>query len=335
MNTVTAGIIGLGYWGPNLLRNFAAAEGCNIKYGCDLDDSNLEKQRARFPSVTYTKNADDLFNDPDVNLVIIATATSGHYPLAKQALEAGKHVFIEKPMTETSEQARELNAIAKENGLQIFVDHTFVFAPAVERITSMATSGELGELLYFDSSRINLGIIQKDTNVLWDLAVHDLSILSTFKDLDDITEISAHGDSHYGEHAEVGHLHLSFKDGFHAHIHVSWLAPVKIRHTILGGAKAMITYDDTEPSEKLRVYDKGVDNDDTKPDPFFPKYRSGDILIPALALKETLLTEAEHVIGCLQGNETARAPGEDGRKIVQVLEKADASLASRGPVPFQ
>ncbi len=328
MKTVRTGIVGLGYWGPQLLRNFTAQPKCTMLWGCDLEEVNIEKLKRHYPSIQFTTSFDDLINDATVELIIIATPTKAHFSLAKKALEAKKHVFIEKPMTANSKEAQELLVLAKKNKCQIFVDHTFTFTPAIEKIQELVKNNALGKLLYFDSVRINLGIIQKDTNVLWDLAIHDLSILSTFTNLDDIIDVRAHAVAHYGKHAEVAHLHLQYKNGFHAHIHVSWLSPVKIRQTILAGTKAMITYDDTEPSEKLRLYDAGVDHDTTKADPFFPKYRAGDIIIPKLRQTEALSVEASEVLESVLGNAKARSSGAMGAKIIEILEAADASLST-------
>jgi len=329
MNTVTVGLVGLGYWGPNLLRNFAAHPKCHLKWACDQKEALLEKARAHHPAITYTEKYEEMLSDNDLDLVLIATPTSSHFALAKAALAAGKHVFIEKPMCNTSKEADELNALAKEKGLMIFVDHTFAFAPAVERIQQAVQSEQLGKLLYFDSTRINLGIIQPDTNVLWDLAIHDLSILHTVKPLFDVVEVSAHGNQYYGKHAEVGHLHLQYEDNFMASIHVSWLSPVKIRQTILAGSKAMVTYDDTEPSEKIRLYDKGIVHDTEKPNPMLPTYRSGDVLIPALPPKETLFLEADDVLGCILEKRSPRVSGEDAAVLLRILEAANASLKTK------
>lgn len=326
MNPIRIGIIGLGYWGPHLLRNFAAQDDCEVVYGCDLKESNQAKLRKHYPAVTFTGNDEDIFSDPSVDLVIVATPTKTHFPLAQRALEAGKHVFIEKPMTSTSKESEELVALAKKQGKRIFVDHTFVFTPAVGKIVEFYRDGVLGTLLYYDSVRINLGIIQRDANVLEDLAVHDISILSAFTDLTEIVKVSAFGSKFFGVQEEDAHLHLVYKSGFSAHIHVSWLSPVKIRQTILGGTKAMATYHDTEPSEKLRLYDRGVDHDDTQPDPFFPKYRAGDVLIPALPLTEALSNEALHVLRVIRKEEEPRASGEDGANIVRILELANQSM---------
>jgi predicted dehydrogenase len=336
VNHVRTAIIGLGYWGPNLLRNFAAQSECEMIYGCDLEESNIEKARSHYPALTYTKDAEDIFSDSSINLVLIAVPTNVHFPLAKQALENGKHVFIEKPMTSKLEEAEELVTLSHNNQKHIFVDHTFVFAPSVQKMKEAAISGELGDLLYFDSVRINLGFIQKDINVIEDLAIHDLSILNTFMDLAAVETIAAHGSTHYGTQTENAHLFLTWKNGFQAHIHVGWLSPVKMRKTILAGSKAMMTYDDIEPSEKIRLYDKGVVHDASHPDPMLPSYRSGDIVIPAIPPKETLAIEAQHVLKCVNGNEKPYVSGGEGVKVLRILERARYSLESNGaPVSYK
>jgi predicted dehydrogenase len=326
MTSVSVGIVGLGYWGPNWLRNFASTEGCELTWGCDLSASRIQKFSRQYPAVRFTKNFEDLLNDKSLDAIVIATPTDSHFPLAKAALEAGKHVLVEKPMTGTVKEARTLVALAKKNKKQLLVDHTFAFTSAVEKIREIVDAGKVGSLLYFESSRINLGLIQKDVNVLWDLAVHDLTILSCIADLGTVTEVLAVGSAHYGKQIEDGHLHLTFKSGLAAHIHASWLSPVKIRKTFIAGRKAMIVYDDTEPSEKVRLYDKGIDHDDTKPDPFFPKYRSGDVLIPAISNSEALAAEAKHFIDCIHGKAKPMVSGADGLAMVKILEAADESL---------
>lgn len=331
-DTSVIAIIGLGYWGPNLLRNFSALENCRVKYACDKNTDRLKKLKKQYPGIAFISDAEEIWNDREVEAVVIATPTSAHFTLAQAALKAGKHVLVEKPMTATAKEAKILVDLAKKQKKQLLVDHTFAYTSAVSKMNDLIAQRTLGKLLYFDSTRINLGIIQKDTNVIWDLAVHDLSILNSFVDFTDISEIFAHGSAHYGKHIEIGHLHLKFKTGFYAHIHVSWLSPVKIRHTILGGTKAMVIFDDTEPSEKIRVYDKGIDHDDTKPDPFFPKYRSGDVLIPALDSTEALQREAAHFIDCIQGKAKPIVPGELGRQMVRILEFSDESLKRNAPI---
>lgn len=331
---VRVGIVGLGYWGPNLLRNFAADSDCMVVWGCDLNTTRLHKLERQYPAVRFTTDAPNLLDDKTLDLIVIATPNETHADLASRALKAGKHVFIEKPMTRTTKEADALLHLGKRVRRKIFVDHTFVFAPAVQEMAVLANRGMLGKLLYFDSTRINLGLIQKDVNVLWDLAIHDLAILSTFMNLRDIRTISAHGHAYFGNQEEVAHLHLDFRSGFHAHVHVSWLSPVKLRTTILAGTRSMVTFHDTEPSEKLRVYDKGVDRGkpdssavaSAKADPFFPLYRSGNILIPAIPNTETLALEVRHVLRCLQGKEEPWVTGDDGRTVVAILEAADKSM---------
>jgi predicted dehydrogenase len=332
MKRISIGIIGLGYWGPNWLRNFAMNEACELRYGCDLKKDRTEKFSRQYPAVRFTNNIDELLSDPSLDAVVIATPISSHCVLAKAALEAGKHVLLEKPMASTVKEAETLTALAKKKKKLLLVDHTFAYTSAVRSIVSIIEKKTLGDLLYFDSTRINLGIIQKDCNVLWDLAIHDLTILASIADLKDVTNVYATGSTHYGSHIEDGHLHLTFRSGFAAHIHASWLSPVKIRKTFIAGRKAMITYDDTEPSEKLRLYDKGIDHDTTKPDPFFPKYRSGDILIPALSMTEALATEAQHFLDCINRKTKPLVSGEDGLMMVRILTEADRSLKLKKPV---
>ncbi len=334
-SAVSVGIVGLGYWGPNWLRNFAMLEDCELRYGCDLSKDRCAKFARQYPAVKFTVSYDDLLNDKSLDAIVIATPTASHFPLAEAALKAGKHVLIEKPMTGSAKEAATLVALAKKEKKLLLVDHTFAYTSSVQRITEAVHNGNLGDLLYFDSTRINLGLIQKDTNVLWDLALHDLTILSEIADLSKVTEVMAIGSAHYGKHVEDAHLHLTFSTGLAAHIHASWLSPVKIRKTLIAGRKAMIVYDDTEPSEKIRIYDKGIEHDDTKPDPFFPKYRSGDVLIPALPMTEALSTEARHFVECIQGRAKARVTGEDGERMVKILEAADESLRKNGPVKVQ
>jgi predicted dehydrogenase len=334
---LTIGIVGLGYWGPNLLRNFSSTEGWTVKYACDLEEKNLAKMKGQYPAIIYTNDLTVLLNDPELNAIAIATPTSSHFPIAKAALENGKHVLIEKPMAESAAQADELIALAKANNLHILVDHTFVYTGAVRKIRELVQSGDLGDLYYFDSTRINLGLIQKDVNVLWDLAIHDLSILSQICDLTTLKNLYAHGSKHYGNQEEIGHLHMSFAGGFEAHIHVSWLSPVKLRQTIIGGTKKMILFNDIEPSEKLRIYDTGIHHalGETKPgDPFFPAYRTGDVLIPKIDSAEALRLESSHFRDVLLGKEPARVTGEHGRHIVQILEFANQSLRENRSLTF-
>lgn len=331
---IRVGIVGLGYWGPQLLRNFATLDPneCVVKYGCDKNPARCQAFARQYPAITFTESFDDLLNDKTLDAVLIATPTSTHYALAKSALESGKHVLVEKPITDDVSKAEELVALAKKKGLILLVDHTFAYTQAVRMIREMRETGALGDLLYVDSTRINLGLIQKDTNVLWDLAVHDLTILGALAPLSEIEEVFACGSAFYGPQIEVGHLHLKYRSGLHAHVHVSWLSPVKIRSTIISGRKSMIIFNDTEPSEKIRIYDKGVDHDSSKADPFFPKYRTGNVVIPSLPLIEALTTEAKHFLACIRGEEKPMTSGEDGMHIVRILTLADRSIAENKPL---
>jgi len=334
--SATIGIVGLGYWGPNLIRNFIATPGWTVKYGCDLSQAHLDKMRAQYPSVSYTTDLSVLLADPALDAIAVATPLTTHFAISKAAIEHGKHVLIEKPITETVAESDTLTALAAARGVRILVDHTFVYTGAVRKIRDLVTSGDLGTLYYFDSTRINLGLIQEDSNVLWDLAIHDLSILGEICDLTTLRSIYAHGSKHYGRFEEIGHLHLSFAHGFEAHIHVSWLSPVKLRQTIIGGTKKMVLYDDIQPSEKLRIYDTGVQAGGLgaaqRGDPLFPTYRTGDVLIPKLDNTEALRLEAEHFLAVVEGRAEPRVPAAQGRTILDILVRANRSLAERRPV---
>ncbi len=331
--TVTIGIVGLGYWGPNLLRNFAKTDGICVKYACDLSEAARQKYAAMYPSVTFTPDFDAVLNDSEVDAIVIATPVTTHFPLAKKALEAGKHVLVEKPLTAKHHEALELVALAKKQKKILMVDHTFVYEDAVQKIRQYVSDGTLGKLLYFDSTRINLGLIQSDTNVFWDLAVHDLSILSSLRSLADVREVRAYGRKFHTKQEEMGYLHLTFDDGFMAHIHVSWLSPVKIRQTLIGGTDKMIVYNDNEPSEKIRLYDKGVQVKKEEQTFALPLYRSGDVLIPQLRATEPLAELAAHFRDCIQGKEKPRTSGAQGAEVVEILELAMQSLQSDKAVP--
>ncbi len=332
MSRRSVGIVGLGYWGPNLVRNFAAIQDWEVRWVCDLKEENLAKIRAQYPWVKTTSSLADLLNDPTLDLVAIATPTNTHAALAEQVLNSGKHVLVEKPLASTVVEGEKLVALAGTQGKHLFVDHTFVYAGAVRKMRQLKDSGELGDVYYFDSTRINLGLIQQDINVLWDLAIHDLSILGQIADLSTIKTIYAHGSAHHGKQIEIAHLHLGFANGMDAHIHASWLSPVKIRQTLVGGSKKMVVFDDIHPSEKLRIYDVGVSRKqmgEEKPgDPFFPMYRSGDIVIPKIDATETLKTEALHLLDCVNGMAQPLVSGKDGLAILRILDASDRSLAS-------
>lgn len=336
MSTVTAaklsaGVIGLGYWGPNLVRNFAESSNFEMRWASDLRPARLESIRKRYPALRTTTRAEEMLADAALDAVAIATPVDTHFKLACAALNAGKHVLLEKPMTRTAAEADELLALAAVKKRLIMVDHTFLFTPAVQQIKLRIAAGELGRLNFIDSVRINLGIVQHDVNVLWDLAPHDLSIVLHAVDRRP-QRVSAVGACHTSGHrADVAHLYLDFGGNLIVHIHSSWLSPVKVRQIVFGGAQRTLIYNDNEPSEKIRLYEAGVDlqnQDEEGIRNVLVSYRRGDVLIPNLELKEALSTEVDHFHACITRGEPCISGGEFGREIVRILEAADQSMAS-------
>ncbi|MGN6818065.1 MAG: Gfo/Idh/MocA family protein [Sphingomonas sp.] len=326
------GLVGYGYWGPNLLRNFAKQKGCTVRYVCDQSEARRAAAEAAQPGVKTTADFADLLNDPEVQAIAIATPTSSHFPLALKALQAGKHVLVEKPMTASVEEGEKLLAEAKARGLTLMVDHTFIYTPAVRRMRDLVRSGELGDVLYYDSTRINLGLFQHDVDVLWDLAVHDLSILAYLVD-DKPLAVSATGKAHVaGSPENVAFLTVSFGGPTIAHVNVNWLAPVKIRRTILGGSKKMVVYDDLEPSEKIKIYDKGVTiaENAEQAERMRVGYRIGDMHAPNLDAFEALSVEAAHFLDCIANGTTPDTPGDMGLQVVRILEAATQSMREGG-----
>jgi predicted dehydrogenase len=334
---IKIGVIGFGYWGPNLVRNFTIPGKCRASIVADLDPTKLARAVERFPGIATTSDVADLWKDPQIDAVAIATPVRSHFGIAEAALKSGKHVFVEKPMTETVEQGRRLIELAARKSRVLMVDHTFVYTPAVQRIRKLVQSGELGKIYYYDSLRINLGLFQHDVNVLWDLAVHDLSILDYVLDARPVA-VSAVGISHVpGAPENVAYLSLFMPDATVAHINVNWLAPVKVRQTLIGGSKKMIVFDDLEPSEKLKVYDRGITLSE-KPEQLYETlvgYRTGDMWAPNLPVTEALHTEALHFCACIEGRETPITGGEMGLRLVQTLELATQSMKQQGlPITF-
>ncbi len=328
---INVGIIGYGYWGPNLVRNFSEASQTHVVMVSDCDEARLRLVNARYPAVRITTDARDLIESPDVDVVVIATPVAAHFDLAMQALRAGKHVFVEKPLAETAEKAERLIEEAEKRGLVLHVDHTFVYTGAVRKMHEMMTAGELGELYYYDSVRINLGLFQTDVDVMWDLAVHDLSIMD-YVFPGEIAEVSAVGMNVAGSHTNIAFLTVFFENNSIAHLHVNWLAPVKVRRTLIGGSRKMIVYDDLEPSEKIKIYDKGITVDGDKQDSYNRRigYRTGDMCAPQLDLKEALLVEAEHFADCVANGQPSISDGHAGLRVVRILEAASHSLRERG-----
>jgi predicted dehydrogenase len=256
---IRIGVIGYGYWGPNLVRNFMAAPGSAVMRVCDLRKERLSSLGKLYPGLKTCTDSSELINDPEIDAVVIATPVSSHFDLAMAALKAGKHVLVEKPLAAKSDQARKLVDEATARNLVLLVDHTFVYTDAVRKIRELISSGQLGDIYYYDAVRVNLGLFQHDVNVIWDLAIHDLSIIDHVLPSKPVA-VAATGISHVpGQPENVAYITLFFSSAQIAHVHVNWLTPVKVRHTLIGGSEKMILYDDLEPSEKLKVYDKGID----------------------------------------------------------------------------
>ncbi len=326
------GVIGYGYWGPNLVRNFAEAPGAKLIGISDARSARLDQARRRYPSALLTERASDLLADPTVDAVAIATPVSSHFELAMEALQSNKHVLVEKPLAANCEQAIRLIDEAERRNRVLMVDHTFVYTGAVRRIREMIANGELGDIYYYDSVRVNLGLFQHDVNVIWDLAVHDLSIMD-FVLASKPVAVSATGISHIaGQPENVAYLTLFFADNKIAHLHVNWLAPVKVRRTLIGGSEKMIVYDDLEPSEKVKVYDKGVSLS-SSPEAVYQllvSYRSGDMWAPNLDQAEGLQTEARHFIACIEESKQPSTDGQAGLRVLRILEAAEKSMRERG-----
>lgn len=326
-------IVGYGYWGPNLVRNFSETKGAEVAAVCDLRPKVLEQVRTRYPKVDVTTNYDDVLRDSSIDAVAIATPVGTHADLAIKALQANKHVLVEKPLSGNSVDARRVVDEAKQRNRVLMVDHTFVYMGAVQKIRQLVASGELGDMLYFDSVRVNLGLYQPDVSVIWDLAVHDLSILQCWIPRTP-RAVSCVGVAHLEGHpVDVAYLTLFYDDNLIAHVHVNWLSPVKVRRTLLGGSKKMIVFDDLDPMEKIRVYDRGV----TKQEDLIGSgqipiayRRTGDVWMPQFDMTEALRVEAAHFVKCVTEGEKPMTNGEVALQIVEILETAEKSMRQQG-----
>ena len=329
---VRIGLIGCGYWGPKLLRNFAKAPGAQVVAVCDLRPERLSGIQESWPGLAATVDADELLRMPDLDAVIVATPVATHFDLAFKALQAGKHVLVEKPLAPSAELAQRLTDEADRRELVLMVDHTFVYSGAVRAIGKLLADDGIGEMLYYDSVRVNLGLFRHDVNVLWDLAVHDLSIIDYLVKKRPCA-VSATGLQHYrGEQENIAYITLFFGGSLIAHVHVNWLAPVKVRHTLIGGTQKMIIYNDLEPIEKVKVYDRGITMTDD-PESILQMrvgYRTGDMLAPWLDDTEALRTEALHFIDCVANSKRPITDGQAGLRVVRILEAATQSMADRG-----
>jgi predicted dehydrogenase len=331
---IRVGVIGYGYWGPNLVRNFADSSNVEVVAVSDLRSERLANLNKRYPMIRITTNHRDLLADNDIDAIAIATPVSTHFPLAMEVLRAGKHVLVEKPLAASSEEAVQLIEVAERRRRVLMVDHTFVYTGAVRKIKELAASGALGEIYYYDSVRVNLGLFQHDVNVIWDLAVHDLSIMD-FVIPSRPCAVSATGLSHVAGGTEnIAYLTMFFDGALIAHIHVNWLAPVKLRRTLIGASRKMIVYDDLEQSEKVKVYDKGITLNnhfsDQKMMQILVGYRTGDMLAPQVDVTEALRTEVEHFVRCIENGEQPITDGMAGLRIVHILEAATQSMQDQG-----
>ncbi len=330
--SLNIGVVGCGYWGPNLIRNFSQTPNCVLKTLCDTSRSRLGHMRRLYPTAGITERFEDLLEDPELGAIVVATPVRFHYPMAKAALEAGKHIFIEKPLARTEAEAEELVALAEQKGLVLMVGHTFLFSPAVRRMKEIVDAGDIGDVQYIAARRLNLGLFQKDINVAWDLAPHDISILLHLLDERPVS-VSCQGSSHVTRGIEdVTMMYLTFAKNRCAFVHNSWLDPKKVRQMTVVGSQRMIVYDDTEPLEKLKIYDARVEvppHYDTFAE-FTYSYHYGDAYVPYIKQDEPLKLECQHFVECVRDGSLPLTNGWLGLEVVRILEAATQSLRQHG-----
>lgn len=327
---IRVGVIGYGYWGPNIVRNFHATEGFQVCILCDKNPDALQRAGKIYPSLTLTQNVEDVTQSADIDVVAVITPTWTHFELARAALQNGKHVFVEKPFTWSSAEAEELIEIAERRHLKIMVDHTFLFTGAVRKIRQLIDDHFLGDLYYYDSLRVNLGLFQHDVNVIWDLAPHDLSIMDHLIQAEP-EAIVATGETHLNGHEDMAFITVYFPRNVIAHINVNWLSPVKVRTTLIGGEKRMLVWNDLQADEKIKVYDKGITvSNQENLRQLLVSYRSGDMWAPRVQEIEALNAELTYFHHCLSNDETPFNDGRAGLRIVRMLEAAELSVKNRG-----
>ena len=327
---IRVGIIGYGYWGPRIARNFHGLNGCEVSMICDKSPESLRRAKHSYPDIAVTCDAAEVIRSSHTDAVAVITPVWTHFELAKAALENGKHVFVEKPFTSTVAQAEELIELADRKNLQIMVDHTFLFTGAVRKIRQLIDEGVLGKLYYYDSTRVNLGLFQHDVNVIWDLAPHDLSIMDYLIGSKP-QAVVATGQNHLNCHEDVAYMTIYFADSMIAHINVNWLSPVKVRTTLLGGEKKMLVWNDLEADEKVKIYDRGVDIANGQGVyELLVSYRSGDMWAPKIDQREALASEAAYFVQCIEKNQAPFNDGMAGLRVVKLLEAAQKSLKNRG-----
>jgi predicted dehydrogenase len=325
------GVIGYGYWGPNVVRNFHALDSCEVALVADRNSKCEERLKKAFPSIPFATDENQILASPNIDVVAVVTPVWTHFDLARRALKNGKHVFVEKPFTCSVAQAEELIELADRKNLKIMVDHTFLFTGAVKKIKELVVKRELGDLYYYDSLRVNLGLFQHDVNVIWDLAPHDLSIMDHV-----IAEkpeaVVATGEKHLNGVEDVAFITVYFPKRIIAHVNVNWLSPVKVRTTLIGGEKKMLVWNDLEADEKIKIYDKGVSmsSNPSNLHQLLVSYRSGDMWAPQVEQVEALRDETAYFLRCIQENKTPFNDGVAGMRIVKLLEAAVRSVQNRG-----
>ena len=328
---IKIGVIGYGYWGPNIVRNFNGIEKASVISISDINTDALKRAQREYPDLRCSADHRDVITSSKIDAVAIITPVFTHYSLAKEVLENGKHVFVEKPFTSTTKEAEELIELAARKKLKIMVDHTFLFTGAVRKIKELVDGDVLGELYYYDSTRVNLGLFQHDINVIWDLAPHDLSIMDYIIKEKPVS-ITANGVDHFGRDLEnIAYITVYFTNNMIAHFNVNWLSPVKVRKTLVGGGKKMLVWDDLEADEKIKIYDKGVDIKDKEGVyNLLAKYRSGDMHAPKVEATEALKLEAEYFVDCIMNDKVPINDGHAGLRIVKMLEASNHSLKNGG-----
>ncbi len=327
---IRLGVIGYGYWGPNVARNFQSVDNCQVAMICDSNPQALQRAQRAFPGAMMTSDSGVVTSSPDIDAVAVITPVWTHFNLAKAALENGKHVFVEKPFTSNSAQAEQLIDLAASKNLRIMVDHTFLFTGAVRKIRQLIDEGALGNLYYYDATRVNLGLFQHDVNVVWDLAPHDFSIMGHLISAKP-EAVSASGQKHLNGFEDLAYMTVFFSDKVIAHINVNWLSPVKVRTTLIGGERRMVVWNDLDADEKVKVYDKGVAiTNGHGIHELLVSYRSGDMWAPKVEQTEALAAEARYFVDCVEKGQRPFNDGEAGLNVVRLLEAADQSLKQKG-----
>jgi len=328
------GVIGFGYWGPNVVRNLVSLEGSQVMAIAEISPAARLRAQKAYPGIKVTPDAMEVISSPAIDAIAVVSPVWTHYELTKAALENGKHVFVEKPFTSNAAQGEELINLALQKNLKIMVDHTFLFTGAVRKISQLLNEGALGNLYYYDSTRVNLGLFQHDVNVLWDLAPHDLSIMDYLIKADP-EAIVATGQGHLNGHEDVAFMTLYFPEKVIAHINVNWLSPVKVRTTLIGGEKRMLVWNDLEADEKLKVYDKGVKIGSREGVyELLVSYRSGDMWSPQLEQGEALRQELSYFVDCISSGLEPFNNGCAGLRVVRMLETASESLSKKGALVY-